>query len=734
MPHNDIPDISTGPDPGTDAVMKKTRAVVDLHIARRNLLIYPASHEQVKRSIVRAFKSLKSIIHGNATMTLAVLKDRISIDGRDLGAKNSVVKDLAGVLKHYEIAAVTFKKGLKINDLAGFLYLICADRDKVMAQGGAAAVAGRRNFQSIQIHVVDYSRLQITDEQKIDRASGAVPQLGSAWRQFVSGVMTDRADEVQTARLLSDPGSLADMLNGRVLDADEVVGQYRTVLAAAEASESGRQKLAGELLSFQELIRKLDADLKAQFLSATFDTCGQDATVSNAAHFIDGLGGDLIVQMLHQANSQKRKISPTLLAFARKMGPQNAMDGNPVEAGTDPEGQQGFSSQNVKTLLDHEDYETYVDGGYGKLLDGLTRSKMPVQKDDQTRTLVRQIEADLTPANVHAHVGRAIYRLMVQSEDIDGYRDWGRQLAYLLEDLVECGAYGYLTRLMLFMQQEKQNQDEQRAKLAGRVLDRFSDPQFVAKAIETVQISNQEADPEAIVFFMELGEPVVVEIFDGLDPYQTFNNPGVLTQILRGLASLTAREALERINDSNPDYVLRMVRIIRKMGTDENVGQIRKLIDHENLNVRMEVLAALLQHQNKWGGVHLRELLNDPAAEDFIHAIELAGRYRVGSAVPQLEAIAIQRGEIEFRQAAIHALGRIGDPRAVAQLFNMVRRRRLFVNDKNKQLIRVIFETLNGYPKDTVQDLLHYGLKHKDPAVRDVCKQMLRDGSDATVI
>jgi hypothetical protein len=735
MPNKDIPHKTAGPDSVSKVVREKTQTVVDLHIARRNLLIYPLSHEQVKRSILRAYKSLTSIITMDSTVTLAVMKDRISMDGQDLGGNNMVVKDLAGVLKHYEVAAVTFKKGFQINEFARFLQLICANRDKVMAKGGAAAVARKRNFQFIQIHAVDYSKLQVTDEQKIDRSAGVAPQQVSVWQQFVSGIMADRADEVLAANLLSDPGALADMLNKHALDIDAVVGHYGKVLAAAEASESGREKLTGELLSFQELIRKLDANLKAQFLSATFDYCGQVATIADAAHFIDGLGGDLIVQMLHQANSRNCKISPSLLAFAKKMGPQNIIGGAAGGAGTASAEQNGFSSQIAETLLYHEDYHTYVDDGYGKQLDDLTRRKMPVQTDDKSRTLAQQIKADLTPANVHAHMGRAISRLMVQSEDIAGYRDWGRQMAYLLDGLVEFGAYGYLNRLIHFLRQEKQHQDEQRAEIAGRVLDRFSDPQFVAKAIETVQISDEdeEDDPEAIVFFMELGEPVVVEIFDGLDPYQTFHDQGVLTKILRGLASLTAQEALERINDANPDYVRRMVRIIRKMGNSESAQQVRQLLEHENLNVRLEALAALLHHNNNWGFIHLRELLNEPAKEEFIHVIELAGRYRVGSVVPQLEAIAVQRGETDFREAAIRALGQIGDPRVIPQLFKIVRRRWSFSKNKNKHLMRVIFDTLNGYPKDTVRGILRYGLKQKDVAVRDVCKQMLRDGSNADV-
>lgn len=182
------------------------------------------------------------------------------------------------------------------------------------------------------------------------------------------------------------------------------------------------------------------------------------------------------------------------------------------------------------------------------------------------------------------------------------------------------------------------------------------------------------------------------------------------------------------MNDPNPDYVRRMIRIIRKMGDSESAQQVRLLIDHKDLGVRMEALATLLQHNSKWGPVHLREFLDKPLAETFVSAAGLAGRYRVKSVVPQLEAIAAQRSESELREAAIRALGKIGDPRAIGTLTKIARHRWSMQKKKNRYLKRVVFDTLSGYPKGAIRDLLHYGLKQKDDVVRNACKKLLQKG------
>jgi HEAT repeat protein len=227
---------------------------------------------------------------------------------------------------------------------------------------------------------------------------------------------------------------------------------------------------------------------------------------------------------------------------------------------------------------------------------------------------------------------------------------------------------------------------------------------------------------------MELGEPVVVEIFDGMDPNQTFQEQGDLTQILQKLAKFTAQEALERLQDPNPFYVRRMIRIIRKMGNSDSAQQIRSLMDHKDLDVRMEALATLLKFNNKWGQVHLRELLADPLGEAFAKAVQLAGRYRSRAAVSRLEAIAMHRGERQSREAAIRALGRIGDPGTIVTLSKIARRRWSFAQKHNLYLKRVIFDTLGGYPGSAIQDLLHYGLRQKDEVIQQTCRQLLRKG------
>ncbi len=697
------------------------QTIVDLHIARRTLLIYPSNHDQVKRAVIKAFKQLSAVLDRQAVLVLSVMDGGLGVDSRPLERKNRVFKELAHDFKRYGIAVVSLRSGIEINELGRFLQLMTVDSAKITAKGGIESVAQEARLPHIDIQAVDYSRLELTEEREIRRSSGPGP-TDSIWHQFVMHILADHSESRQSSSGASNPGParLAALLNERQLDVHATAEQYGKMLAQTIGDGVGELPFSEAVVQFQHLIKELNPELQEQFLAATFDGCGQSASVSEAANLVDGLGGDLIVRMLRQANSDGKEISPSLMAFINKMGPTQV-------AGRSSGGHSGdakLSAAHMDSLLSREEYEDYVDEGYVRLLHTLTRQGRT--GGDRASDFEEEVKRTLTDAGVNTHIGRTFERLMILSADHEGYRDWARQLTYLLDDLLESGAFACLAELMGFIRKEQAGSDPERAKISGLVMDRFNDPHFVAAAIDTVKRSMQEVAPEALVFLMELGEPVVVEIFDGLDPDHTFYDQGVQSQILENLASLTAKEALARLKDSRPEYVRRMVRIIRRLGDSQSAEAIRSLLTHESPDVRIEALSTLLKFNNKWGVMRLRELLEAPWCSEVSRAFGLAGKYKVRQAVPRMVEFAQSRGELERRAAALRALGEIGDSQAIPVLAKLVRRRWGVFSRQSDHLKEVAFETLGGYPYEKVKDLLHFGMQQDNERIRFICETTLR--------
>ena len=712
--------------PAVDVSRLVDRAIVDLHIARRVVLIYPPSHDQVKQSLSRAYKGLSEALAREPAIQLRVMKEGLAFREKNLTANPSAFADFAGVLKKYRIATLAFSRGMTAQELFGFLRLVTTEHDIVLEQGGVVAVAAKLSLHHIRIQVVDYSKLQMTEESEIQRSSRRGRE-GSVWQEFVAHLVGERSRQNPGGGGPADgglnPAELADMLNRRILDVGSAVNHYAKAVAVPGNASPGRLEFSESLLYFQKMIRELNPALQKQFLSATFDQCAQVDTIAGTADLINGLGADLVVHMLREANSEGKQISPSLLAFINKIGKIDLSEASKEGVRAS---HKGLSSQKIESLLAHGEYESYVDSEYGRLLADLTRSQQSAAIGPDMRPWIQEIESELNDDRINAHMGRAMARLMESSTDVSGYRDWARQLAYLLNDLLESRSFGYLAELISFVRHEKAASDPERSQIAGLLLNRFSEPQFVARAISMVQKDTDGLSPEMLGFLKELGEPVVQEILDGIDPSEPFHDNGVATRILSHLSALTAKEALSRVKDPRPEYVGCMLQIIRKMGDGESAQQVRSLLEHPDDGIRMEALATLLKFRNKWGLIRLRELLSQPFDPGFMPALKSAGDYRVRAVVPELLAILQQRRDPEQREAALRALGRIGDTRALPALTKIARRRWGFSKKQIQRLQHVLYETLGGYPLAATRELLRYGLKQKDDAIRTACRNLLR--------
>jgi hypothetical protein len=718
---------------GADSLIHQ--AVVDLCIARRTLLIYPGSHDQVKHSLRRSYQSLSAVLEPESSITLTAMKEELGVNNRILDSKSMALSDLVTVFRQYQIATLTIARGLESKEFVRFLRLLTAERDKILAQGGIVAVAGKNRLDHVTFRTVDYSKLQMTEEREIQRSSRRESD-GSLWQAFVSSLLSDDAPAPPDGRTApgTDPVTLADLLNRGALGTGTALVHYERAMAdAAKDRTAPSTGIPHGLQLFQQMIDALNPELQKQFLATTFDRCAQSPDMADANRLLDGLGADLIVRMLDQASSDGKLISPSLMAFINKVG---YIDTSGEEIGT--AGDQkvdlsaGLTQSKVESLLAHEQYDTYVDSDYGRLLNDLTLQKSAATGDPRTACWIDDMADALSDSGIYVHAAEAMVRMMTASADAAGYRDWARQLAYLLDDLLDVRAFGYLKELMRLVRAEEAGGDPQRSEIAGLIRSRFGDTQFVAKAVQAVRETGKDPSPEALEFLTAIGEPVVLEIFDSVDPERILDEEGGFLQILKRLPALATREALEHVNDQKPEYVIQMIRIVRTLGDGESAQQVRSLLDHGDPDVRMEALAALLKFNNKWGVIRLRELLSQPTAPEFRPALDLAGAYRVRDVVPPLLSYLKQRGSLDLRASILHALGRIGDKRAIPVITELANRRWSISRKQIDHLKRVLYDTLANYSFGDIKHLLHLGLRQKDERIQAVCRRLLREGTRET--
>ncbi len=675
----------------------------------------------------KAYSGLAKTLESRERFTLAVMKDGLALDKDPLPAGNQICKEFANILRQYQVATLTFDRELDESELIRFLLLIGSDREEVGEQGGIEAAAEACNLSNITLAAVDYSKLQLTEEREIQR-SDRRDQQTSVWQKFVSHMLDERSAKESRAatdfQTLLNPGELAALLNQKQLDVRQALKQYDEILLEMAQKPSNALQPRQELQNFQTMIQELHPELRKQFLSSTLQGCGASESEAGTARLVEGLGADVIVQMIRQANADGQQISPSLLSFIKKMGHLGV---TPELLQTDSgSGRNGFSSEQVSSLLAHEEYDNFVDEDYGILLDDLAAEDQSADSDSVDERLSEQLAECMVASNIHCRVSRAMARLMTQSPGTEDYRSWARRLSYLLDDLLETQAFDCLAETFAFVRNERDNPDEEKARIADIILDHFGSPEFVAKAVDRILKVHGEAGDPGMNFLVQLGEPVVVEIMDLLSSGETDIDRKKLIQSLDKFGPLAAREAIERLNDSRLKFLRMMIHIVRRHGDRQSAEHLRYLLEHSDDGIRMEALGTLLRFNNKWGLIRLRELINAPWSDMTQQAIALAGIYKVTDVVPILIDFAQRWGDAQRQEASIRALGRIGDARAVAVLDKLARRRWSLSKKQKLHLKQVVFESLGGYASQDVLDLLHFGIKEKDTTIRSNCEKLLR--------
>ncbi|MFZ1985509.1 MAG: hypothetical protein WAU91_13920 [Desulfatitalea sp.] len=710
-------------------------AIMDLNIARKNMLIYPPQHEQVQRSLKRACVAMHAAAAHFSPLTLTVMQEHLMVGTHALETKGALSKELAQALKQRGIAAITLFPNFENEELVGVLKLMNLDPDQIKGQGGIEMASAAFALSRIVLHTVDYSKLHVTEEEEIRRSAGTA-QEESTWGLFVShmlaGTLAVEGAESERAQALFDPVRMADLLNANQADAKQAVDYYQAMIAEylrPEAQDAPLPTLFNRNLeSFHRLVKELNPELQQQFLSSAFDQCAQQPSSGGIDAVMSGLGADMVVEMLRQANTRGKQISPSLLAFVRKMGIIAEKPGPGVlSAGPHPEIQAG-----VQALLGREKYETYVDEAYDRMLKKLSERPADQVLPEALGTLKQAIEATLEEPHISILVAGALNGLMAASIDAEEYRDWARQLTFLLDDLISLGAFGALAKIFDALHQTGNGAiDGERQKINALVLDHFHSAEFAAKAVAAYPRSTSSTDRgEAIAFLERLGEAAVIEALESIGVNEPFDPNGGLMQILTHLAPQAVKEALERLRDPRPHYLCRMLSVIRFLGRGEDVEGVKNLLDHADTEVRMEALATMLNFNNPWAVLHLRELLAGPWSDAVQRAMQLAGAYKVREVVSALLGIVDRAGplgsDMEKREAALRALGHIGDSQAVGALTKIAARRWSLSQKHLNHLKRVLYESLEGYPHEAVRELLHMGLRQKDQSIVATCERLMK--------
>ncbi|MFH0994320.1 MAG: hypothetical protein V1844_02330 [Pseudomonadota bacterium] len=718
------------------------RAILELNISRKNFSIYPLGHSQITTSIDRAFGLLDRLMDLRHELIIGVTKNHIFADREQLDFRNPVYREFSNALHTLDIAAISFDTGLTKDEVFNFVNIISSSLQEGDGQSNIALAMNEASIQHIKIETIDYDRFYLTEETEIIHSESAKKlKATDIWHDFVGNLLSEQLfDKTRRDRLVRmKPSEFAGFLNDRKIDPAIALQNYQKILVDNSRPESKYQPD----VRLDSLLKNLQPELRQQFLSITFDYVSRGST-----EFLENYSNDIILEMLLQANAQHKQLSPSLITLLEKLSHTGgSMPVNAEMIGlANSEADSGAVKENLRKLLEYESYDYYVDNDYSAMLQRLSGGhsqsgqlhRKPPPKTDQSEThgpapsdvlSISESWADAFDEKyLDQHLCHMSFALMDQDLEMEDYKGFAEKLVSEADHLLDIGAYDIVLMMIRSFQRHSQEKSSHIQLVAAECLKQLTISDIDIKMLDMIHEGSNNQVEIASEILSAIGKSKIPGIMARYIEDESPNGSHALSGLLKGLGKDSLEDAYLRLNDSRIPVLRKVLSFIRETDSDASIPHIRPLINHCDPLIRLDALSALLQFKDSNAADYLRHSLQSIDHKECFGAIQISGNYRVGEVVSDLLSLLIKTPwrKLDYRKngAIIKSLGKIGDPGVLPILEKLTQKTfSIYPNELRKMKI-AFYESLNGYPKESLFQILKNGGKVDDYRIRIICKKL----------
>jgi HEAT repeat protein len=626
---------------------------------------------------------------------------------------------------------------------------------------------------------IDYGSFHLTEEKEIFKAqpkpgdkAGDKPGAG-VWQDFVSllssGSLATSGEGVSLKDSSQiDPAELAKLLNERKLDSGAAVQTYDRIISSYVRSSAEKKQLTQEqsqtINNLNNLLKDLHPDIRKQFLSTAFKNVSENAASPGSEEVLGGLGDDMIIDMLRQASSEGREISPTLTGLLGKLAsvrdkPGSAPAGGGSGKGTAASGSgaaaKGFGSvvgaafgtgtgssaqgkagagpeilpEHMAKLFDREKYEGYVEKEYDDILKSVSERAETMAATAKDRFPVEEYMKELEDQHLDFQIGRAVLAFMEENIDEEDYREFSRKLVAIVPDMLVSGHFPLLLDTLQTLRWHLSDKKSEGIRAcAAEALKVFWEPAFIERSLQAFDTWSRTRGKDSQAFMLALG-PILVPGL--LEIYSYDTAPGgrrVLFDLLCTFGKDTVAEAVKRLGDPRGYYVRNLLMLIRRAGTPAVTAEVKPLLKHADPKVRLDALAVLLRFKDPAAVGILRQEINSKDPDVSSAAVLLAGQFRVTDVVedilPPIKRTILFETDYGVNEEIIRVLGEIGDARAIHDLEKLAKAGWSLYRKSHSSMKITLFESLGRYPKESIAELIRIGERSDDDKIRMLCRKL----------
>ncbi len=652
--------------------------LIEFSIGVHRYGMYPTGHPALEPSASNIVRSLDVLFDTRTFVAIGVAQRRLVVEGVLTEQGHPVFSDLARRLSDRQLGAVSFRRGIKVDEIAGLLQVLAEEVDR---GGRALDPEDTTRWPNIQLHAAGYEKLELREGDEGEVGTGLASSL---WLSLAQAVLA--ADEAPTEA--PSPSTLAKGIATRSQDRqyDEAVMGYLLQLAAELKGQTGSE--AGTIRrSVSELLAQLDEETLARLLSFGGDFAQRSRFLLDAN---DDMEVDSVVKLLHAAaTSSEQTISNSMTRVLTKLA-AHAGRGK----GVDQTIADANLREQVEALVNDWELEDPNPEQYTSTLDAMAQAG-PVLKlheeGEETRSgSVRVLEMALELDVFGPIVSKAVTDLME-----GGGAD---VLVARLEAAPEAGT-AVRSALSELLPQERLSQ-----LLAGGHL---TEP-MLRSLMDLMEGGGAERLLEVLI--QSEVKSVRRHVFD----------------VLADMGPSVVESALAHLDDPRWFVQRNMLALLQRLGGLPEDFDPFPFLDNDDARVRREALPLALQQRDRRARA-LVAALRDSDGHMVRIALLALHRRLPDAAVPTLVHRVVSNEELseDLRVLGISLAGKTGSPLALTALTKLCTAGRTFFGRRKLApgtpvVIAALRALAQSWPDErSTQQLLGLAARSKDPGLRE---------------
>jgi hypothetical protein len=479
----------------------------------------------------------------------------------------------------------------------------------------------------------------------------------------------------------------------------------------------------GALATIANLIKNFHPDLKEQLLKAAERQFSLQPETALVPENMKCFTKEMFMGIIHLANEKKKQISPALIMLLQKL---------PVieSAGNDHQqvDSRNMTSSEMGKLLKREEHEKYVPEKYDQLLKKLSGESSTTDAIVEETFPLSQYLKSLDDEYIDVRLCKLILALMEEEADEKNYLAYSTRLALFIPDLLKKGQFSFLISVTETLRRHGQkNASEKIRRQALSVLSILADPDTIARYITPFILGGRDTTV-VTKFLIMSGVQNIPWLFDlYLDPSTTASD--MLMDIIIGFGSNAVDEASKRLENQTPLKALRLLAFFRKVGNHSTIPLLKELYEYDDWNVKKEVLEILFLFKDSGTIDLLRKSIHSSDREEVLQVVSLTFLYEVrelmGELMSLLKIFYIREEDAILNEWIVRWLGGTGNPWAVPYMEKIMAVRRTLSPQRLSRMKEILYESLEHFPRQTVQSLLERGSKSWNRRIRASCLKIM---------